>query len=43
MLKAHEELWEMELEPIVERLLGFDKKRDKTRLVTFQCPFNSAV
>ena len=28
MLKAHEELWEMELGPEVEYLLGFRVKRD---------------
>jgi major vault protein len=44
MLKAHEELWEMPLDETVEELLGFKGiKRDKTRLVTYKCPFNSAV
>ena len=44
MLEAHEELWEMPLSETIEELLGFKgKKRDKTRVVTFQCPFNSAV
>lgn len=44
MLKAHEELWEMQLDETVEELLGFKGiKRDKTKLVTFKCPFNSAV
>ena len=44
MLKAHEELWEMALDETVEELLGFKGvKRDKTRLVTFPCPFNAAV
>mmetsp|Transcript_19484 Transcript_19484/g.18608 ORF Transcript_19484/g.18608 Transcript_19484/m.18608 type:complete len:417 (-) Transcript_19484:440-1690(-) len=44
MLKAHEEWWEMPLDETVEELLGFKgKKRDKTKLVTYKCPFNSAV
>lgn len=44
MLKAHEELWEMPLDDMVEELLGYSKsRRDKTRLITFKCPFNSAV
>lgn len=44
MLKAHEELWEMELDDQVEELLGYKgNNRDKTKLVTFKCPFNSAV
>lgn len=43
MLKAHEELWEMDLDLKVEELLGYTKRRDRTRLVTFKCPFNSAV
>jgi hypothetical protein len=44
MLKAHEELWEMPIDEIVEELLGFKgKRRDKTRLISYNCPFNSAV
>lgn len=44
MLKAHEELWEMPLDTVVERLLvPADTKRDATKLVTYKCPFNSAV
>lgn len=44
MLKAHEELWEMPLDTMVEQLLGYvDGQRDKTRLVTYRCPFNAAV
>lgn len=44
MLKAHEELSEMQLDEVVEELLGFKGKgRDKTRMVSFKCPFNSAV
>jgi len=43
-LQAHEELWEMDLDVQVEELLGFKGiKRDKTRMVAFKCPFNSAV
>ena len=44
MLKAHEELWEMPLDTVVEQLLGYaDGARDKTKLVTYRCPFNAAV
>jgi len=45
MLKAHEELWSMPLDEMVEELVGFKGglRRDKTRLVTFKCPYNSAV
>ena len=43
MLKAHEELWEMELDPVVEQLLAVKGKRDKTRVVTYKCPFNNAA
>ena len=45
MLKAHEELWQMPLDEIVEELIGFKGpvKRDKTRLVTYKCPYNSSV
>lgn len=47
MLKSHEEPWEMNLDEQVEELLGFGKGtnqvRDKTRVVTYKCPFNSAV
>lgn len=36
MLKAYEELWEMNLSETIEQLLGFKgKKRDKTRVVTY--------
>jgi major vault protein len=48
MLAAHEELWEKELTETEEDILkqqiqqvGY--KRDKTRVVTYRCPFNSAV
>lgn len=44
MLKAHEELWNMPIDPVIEELLGYkDGQRDKTKLVTYRCPFNSAV
>lgn len=44
MLKAHEELWNMPIDPVIEELLGYrDGQRDKTKLVTYKCPFNSAV
>jgi len=44
MLKAHEELWEMPIDSVVERLLGYKEgERDKTRLVTYHCPFNASV
>jgi len=39
MLKAHEELWEMELSENIEKLLAkyndTKGKRDKTRIVSF--------
>lgn len=44
MLQEHEELWPMPLDDTVEQLLGYkDSRRDKTRLITFKCPYNSAV
>ena len=44
MLQAHEELWSMTLDSTVEELLGFKNvRRDATRLVTYKCPYNSAV
>lgn len=43
LLQAHEELWEMTLDPVVEGLLGFGNSRDKSRLIVFKCPFNAAV
>lgn len=44
MLKAHEELWEMPIDTVIEELLGYaEGQRDKTKLVTYRCPFNSAV
>jgi len=49
MLKANEELWKKELPKIVEDLLAKERselesgERDKTRVVTFRAPHNSAV
>lgn len=45
MLKAHEELWQMPLDSTVEELIGFKggNLRDKTRLVTYRCAYNSAI
>lgn len=44
MLQEHEELWSMPLDETVEELLGYKGiKRDKNRLVTYKCPYNSAV
>jgi len=47
MLKPHEELFEMELSEGVERLLAPEREkkgpRDKTKVVTYRCPYNSAV
>lgn len=50
MLKPNEELWSKELPKVVEELLARDRaqddnvtERDKTRVVTFRAPHNSAV
>jgi len=49
MLKPNEELWKKELPKVVEELLSKDrtdeeqKERDKTRVVTYRAPHNSAV
>jgi major vault protein len=50
MLKPNEELWAKELPKVVEDLLAKDRgsdnetsPRDKTRVVTFRAPHNSAV
>eukprot|EP00010_Vexillifera_abyssalis_P000342 CAMPEP_0201552430 /NCGR_PEP_ID=MMETSP0173_2-20130828/16305_1 /ASSEMBLY_ACC=CAM_ASM_000268 /TAXON_ID=218659 /ORGANISM="Vexillifera sp., Strain DIVA3 564/2" /LENGTH=830 /DNA_ID=CAMNT_0047962917 /DNA_START=37 /DNA_END=2529 /DNA_ORIENTATION=+ len=47
MLKENEELWEKHLPVVVESLLkkhsGYNDARDKTRIVTFRAPHNSAV
>ena len=47
MLAAHEELSEMELNDTVERIIAEQStsgaKRDKTRVVSYRIPFNTAV
>jgi len=45
LLAAHEELWEKDLPGTVETLLGKGEKtaRDRTRVVTYRAPHNSAV
>ena len=46
MLEPHEELYNLELPEIVETLFAKNStsgKRDKTRVVTYRCPFNTAV
>ena len=45
MLKAHEELWEMELSSVVEELLeqAGQGRANKTRVVSYKVPANSAV
>ena len=51
MVKAHEELWEKELPQSIEELLTVGpreyaarvEKRDKTRVVSYRAPHNSAV
>jgi len=48
MLAPNEELWEKELPKVVEDLLttsriSQEKERDKTRVVTYRAPHNSAV
>jgi len=50
MLKPNEELWKKELPQIVEELLAKERsqeeeytERDKTRIVTYRAPHNSAV
>jgi len=49
MLKPNEELWKKELPKVVEDILAKDKaddvggERDKTRVVTYRAPHNSAV
>jgi len=49
MLKPNEELWKKDLPKTVEELLAKDKgadaeaERDKTRVVTYRAPHNSAV
>jgi major vault protein len=49
MLKPNEELWKKELPKVVEELLAKERseegqgERDKTRVVTYRAPHNSAV
>uniref|UniRef100_A0A7S3JLK9 Major vault protein n=1 Tax=Euplotes harpa TaxID=151035 RepID=A0A7S3JLK9_9SPIT len=43
MLKAHEELWEMQLDSMVQTLLGIPETQKTNRLVSYHCPFNAAV
>eukprot|EP00340_Litonotus_pictus_P001577 CAMPEP_0170529682 /NCGR_PEP_ID=MMETSP0209-20121228/27797_1 /TAXON_ID=665100 ORGANISM="Litonotus pictus, Strain P1" /NCGR_SAMPLE_ID=MMETSP0209 /ASSEMBLY_ACC=CAM_ASM_000301 /LENGTH=780 /DNA_ID=CAMNT_0010821943 /DNA_START=151 /DNA_END=2493 /DNA_ORIENTATION=+ len=47
MLEANEELWEKELSEIEEKILvdskPCSKKRDKTRVVTYECPYNTIM
>ncbi len=43
MLKPNEQLYEYELSEMVEELLENAGKRDKTRVITYKCPFNTAV
>jgi major vault protein len=45
MLKPHEELWDMELSGLVENILlkEGNPPREKHKLVTYKCPFNTAV
>ena len=45
MLKAHEELWEMPLGEVVEKLIeeAGQKRVEKTRVVTYKCPANCVV
>ena len=47
MLKPNEELWSKEVAPIVEELLSKihenGEERDKTRVITYRVPHNSAV
>ena len=45
MLQPHEQLYEIELPKAVEDLLpkGSDGTIDKTRVITYRCPFNSAI
>lgn len=46
MLEANEDLWEKELSDIEERILQEkmgNKKRDKTRVVSYECPYNTIM
>jgi len=44
LLLAHEELWEMPLGDIVEDLIyPKNSRKEKYRVVTYKCPYNSAT
>lgn len=43
MLKPHEQLYEYEIPEIVSDLLGIDNRENKSRVITYNCPFNAAV
>lgn len=47
MLEANEELWEKELSEIEEKILSDSKpgswKRDRTRVVNYNCPYNAIM
>lgn len=45
MLKAHEELWSMDLQSAQEGIISKQlmSKRVKHQVVTYKCPYNSAV
>ena len=47
MLEANEELWEKDLSSIEEKIILDSKpgsgQRDKTRVVTYQCPYNTIM
>ena len=42
MLEPHEELWNMELGDVVEKLINIPNRK-KYMVVSYKCPFNSAV
>lgn len=43
LLLAHEELWEMPLSENVEKLIyPNNSRKEKYRVVTYKCPYNSA-
>jgi len=48
LLEANEELWAKELSPVEEEILrksrpDMQERKDKTRVVTFSCPYNTAL
>jgi len=48
LLEANEELWGKELSPVEEEILRKSRpdnqdRKDKTRVVTFSCPYNTAL